>query len=281
MVTFPKLQLLNIQLRAGIVARTDESRTPPSMKYLKRHPFPVVAYFERVVAVSFAFPEAVLRPMVPDALEIDTFEGLGFVTVAMVWTRDLRPAGFPAFLGQDFFLSGFRVFTRFTDDTGRRLRGLNILRSETDKRRMVWMGNQLTRYRYRHVKVKIDESGAETRVQTYLANGCTSVDITLDNSSAAAELPAGSPFADWRTARQYAGPMPFTFSVEAEGSVVVIEGRRQDWSPRPTGVKKWQVGLFDEAPLRGTTPILANAFAVENIAYRWEKGRIVRPGGAR
>jgi len=47
-------------------------------KYLRRHPFPVVAHFERAVAVSFAFPEAVLRSIVPRALEIDTHEGLGF-----------------------------------------------------------------------------------------------------------------------------------------------------------------------------------------------------------
>ena len=260
---------------------TKELGTLPLMKFLKRHPFPVLAYFERVVAVSFAFPEAILRPLVPDALEIDTFEGLGFVTVAMVWTRDLRPACFPAFMGQDFFLSGYRVFTRFTDDTGRRLRGLKIICSETDKRRMAWMGNQLTRYNYRHVKVQIDESGGEMKVQSFLGNGNCSLDITLDVSSAAAELPEGSPFADWRTARQFAGPMPFTFSAEADGSVVVIEGRRQDWVPRPIRVKKWRVGLFDEAPLRGTTPILANAFAVEGISYRWEMGRIVKPGGAR
>ena len=274
-------QFLKIWRCICIVGWTKESGTLPSMKFLKSHPFPVIAYFDRVVAVSYAFPEAVLRPLVPDALEIDTFEGLGFLTVAMVWTRHLRPAGFPAFLGQDFFLSGFRVFTRFTDDKGRRLRGLKIVRSETDKRRMVWLGNQLTRYHYRHVKVQIQESDAEMRVQTFLGNGSSSVDITLDKSNAAAELPAGSPFGDWRTARQFAGPMPFTFSAEADGSVVVIEGRRQDWVPRPIGVKKWQVGLFDEAPLHGTTPILANAFAVEGISYRWEKGRIVRPGGAR
>jgi hypothetical protein len=30
---------------------------------LKHHPFPVLATLERVVAVSFAFPESVLRPL--------------------------------------------------------------------------------------------------------------------------------------------------------------------------------------------------------------------------
>ena len=90
---------------------------------LGRHPFPVVAWFDRVVAVSFAFPEVILRPFVPDVLEIDTYQGFGFVTVAMVWTKQLRPAGLPAFFGQDFLLAGYRVFTRMRDDSGRRLRG--------------------------------------------------------------------------------------------------------------------------------------------------------------
>src|SRR5260221_7098768 len=148
------------------------------LEHLRRHPFPVVAWFERVVAVSFAFPEAVLRPLVPSALEIDAYEGLGFVTVALVWTRRLRPAGFPAFLGQDFFLAGYRVFTRLRDVSGRRLRGLKIVRSETDQQRMVWAGNLVTRYCYRHVNVAILEEGAQTRVQTSLGDGTPTLDLT-------------------------------------------------------------------------------------------------------
>jgi uncharacterized protein YqjF (DUF2071 family) len=251
------------------------------LKFLKRHPFPVDAHLERVVAVSFAFPEAILRPLVPEALEIDTYTGLGFVTAAMVWTRNLRPTGFPTFLGQDFFLAGYRVFTRLRDSSGRRLRGLYILRSETDKRRMVWAGNLLTRYQYRRIHVQIEKSGKETRVKTSLTNAGPTLDIAFESSSETAALPEGSPFGDWQTARRFAGPMPFTFGAEGDGSFLVIEGSRQDWVPRPVRVKNWQVSLFDEAPLSGTKPILANAFAVEGVSYHWKKGQIVRPGGVK
>ncbi len=248
------------------------------MKYLKRHPFPVVATFDRVVAVSFAFPEEVLQPMVPPGLEIDGYEGFGFVTVALVWTRQLRPAGFPAFLGQDFFLAGYRIFTRLRDESGRRLRGLKIIGSETDKRRMVLLGNQMTGYRYRHVKLQIDTDGTETRIRTAAPDGKMTLDLSFDDAGGETGLPAGSPFPDWRTARRFAGPMPFTFSPEDDGSFVVIEGSRADWPPRPVALKRWQVGLFDEPPLKGHTPRPANAFAVNDIAYRWQRGRIVKPG---
>ena len=250
------------------------------MLFLHRHPFPVVAFFEKVLAVSFAFPEDAVRALVPHGLEIDGYNGFGFVTVALVWTRGLRPAGFPAFLGRDFFLAGYRVFTRLREPSGRRLRGLKILRSETDSHRMVWMGNLMTRYHYRHVHVTMREVGSEKSVETARGDGARTLFLSYDADGNDAPLPERSPFPDWHTARLFAGPMPFTFSPEADGSFVVIEGRRAEWVPRPVRILKWDVSLFRESPLRDVKPILANAFVVENVNYRWEKGRIVRPGSA-
>ena len=250
------------------------------LRFLTRHPFPVRAFFDRVVAVSFAFPEAILRPLVPAGLEIDGYEGFGFITVAMVWTRQLRPGGLPEFLGRDFFLAGYRVFTRLTDEQGRRLRGLRILRSETDKRAMEWLGNLLTGYRYRYVRVAFEQQGEDTRVRTVLPDGTETMEITFSATSESVSLPAGSPFPDWSTARRFAGPMPFTFSPEGDGSFIVIEGTRQHWTPLPIQVRQWKVALFNEPPLAGTTPILANAFSVSDVSYRWEKGRVVRPRNA-
>jgi hypothetical protein len=244
---------------------------------LQRHPFPVVAHFEKVIAISFAFPVEALRPFVSEPLEIDTYNDLGFVTVALVWTRLLRPAGFPQAFGNDFFLAGYRVFARMIDDTGGRLRGLKILRSETDKRRMVFMGNLLTRYNYRRVRPEIRQDGLVTEVATFLPDNSRTLHLRLESGEDVA-LPDASPFPDWRTARQFAGPMPFTFSPEPNGRCIVVEGRRSTWAPRPIRVAEWDVSLFDETSLRTVKPILANAFEVNDVAYRWEKGRLVRPG---
>lgn len=240
---------------------------------LKRHPFPVVAWFDRVVAVSFAFPTEVLRPLVPEPLEIDAYEGLGFVTVALVWTRALRPAGWPPLFGRSFFLAGYRIFTRLRDAQGRRLRGLKVLRSETDKASMVWLGNLMTHYHYRRVKLE----RSDTRVRTWSPEARETLDIGFDPDNEPDRPPEGSPFADLRAARQFAGPMPYTFDAEADGRFVVIEGKRADWTPKPLRIVHWKVGLFDEAPFRGVTPVLANAFKVEDVPYRWERGRLITP----
>lgn len=246
---------------------------------LRRHPFPVKAHFDRVVALSFAFPEHVIRPLVPPALSLDVFEGFAFVTVAMVWTRNLRPAWMPAMFGQDFFLAGYRVFTRLQEPSGRRLRGLRILRSTTDKHRMVRAGNIMTGYRYTHAEVRVQERDSLLQVTTIDQNGATSLDVALDVSPEATPgaipIPAGSPFPSWTEARRFAGPMPFTFSPESDDTMVVVEGSRQHWTPRPIVVNAWRVSMFDESPLSATTPVLANAFMVEHVDYAWARGRVV------
>ncbi len=247
------------------------------MTALQRHPFPVVARFDRVVALSFAFPEDALTPLVPPGLEMDAYDGNGFLTVALVWTRGLRPAGFPAFTGRDFFLAGYRIFTRLRTASGRNLRGLRILRTETDRRGMVFAGNLMTGYNYRHVRVRTSEVEGETRLVVTSGDGIRTLDLAFSAQTESAGLPPDSPFPDWRTARRFAGPMPFTFSPQADGSFMVIEGRRAGWQPQPVTVRKAVVAMFDESALAGVVPRLANAFSIENVDYRWERGVIMNP----
>ncbi len=100
----------------------------------KRHPLPVVAFSRHVLVLTYAVRRDALEGLLPPGLSLDTFRKLGFLAAAMVQTKRLRPAGLPAAMGGDFFLSGYRVFGRF-----QRGRGLRILRSETDSR---WRGRR-------------------------------------------------------------------------------------------------------------------------------------------
>src|SRR5947199_5071638 len=102
-----------------------------SPDFIKRHPIPISAFFRRSLVLTYALPRATLQPLLPPGLQLDTFGDLGFVAIAMVQTENLRPSFLPAAVGKDFFLIGYRVFTRFQTSDGRRLRGLRILRSDT------------------------------------------------------------------------------------------------------------------------------------------------------
>ena len=112
---------------------------------LRRHPFSIQAHFRYSLVLTFAYPEALLRPLLPDGLQLDTYAGCGFLAIALVRTEGLRPLGWPTWTGRNFFLSGYRIFSRFRAPDGRELRGLRILRSDADKWSMVRAGNLMTR----------------------------------------------------------------------------------------------------------------------------------------
>ena len=243
---------------------------------LKRHPIPIRAFFRHCLVLTYAFPEPVLRPLLPPGLTLDAWHGFGFLAVAMVQTEGLRPVGAPAALGQDFFLTGYRIFSRFRTRAGRSLRGLRILRSDTDKRRMVVAGNLLTHYNYVKCDVAAREGDGrlEIRIDT---GGEADLHVVADLAGKPAPLPEGSPFADLREARKFAGPLPYTFDYEAEtGSIVLIQGVRQRWDPQPVRVEVRECGFLRRPPFAAETPVLANAFHLQDVPYRWERG-VVEP----
>jgi len=67
------------------------------------NPFPVEAWFDFSITLTFAVPREELAARLPPCLEPDTFaDQWGFLAVAIVQTRDLRPRGLPRFLGSNF-----------------------------------------------------------------------------------------------------------------------------------------------------------------------------------
>lgn len=239
---------------------------------LKRHPLPVRAFFRHCLVLTYAFPERVLAPLLPPGLTLDTYKDLGFLAIALVQTEKLRPVGVPAALGQDFFLSGYRVFSRFRTAAGRSLRGLRILRSDTDRELMVSAGNLLTHYNYVKCEVRTREEDGklEVRIDT---GGEADLHVIADLAGKPAPLPEGSPFPDLKEARKFAGPLPFTFDYEEEThSIVRIQGIRQRWNPEPVAVEVRQCTFLEREPFASAPPVLANAFHLQDVPYRWERG---------
>jgi hypothetical protein len=239
--------------------------------FLKNHPFAVEAFFESSLVFTFAVPKEEIKYLVPECLELDTFHDTwAFIAVAMVQTKSLRPKGFPKALGNDFFLIGYRVFVRFTTNSGKNLRGLYILKSETDKKKMEFFGNMFTHYNYTTTDINQSKQNGTTKVRSNKSG----FEIEIDNADdEAIPLPAGSPFADWKEARRFAGPLPFTFTYNSAGKeVLIIEGVRENWKPMPVNVIDYNFSFISNLKLSDVK--LANAFVIRNIPYYWKKGRI-------
>jgi len=240
------------------------------LSFLKNHPFAVEAFFESSLVLTFAVPKEQLQHLIPECLQLDTFQDKwGFIAIAMVQTKDLRPKGFPKFMGNDFFLIGYRVFVRYTTNAGKNLRGLYILKSETDKKKMEAMGNIFTHYNY----TTTDISQTETELTKTISSDKSNFVLTIDKAEENISLPKHSPFADWKEARRFGGPLLFTFTVnDKKREVLIIEGVRQNWVPLPVKVIDYNFDLLKKLNIEN--PALANAFIIKNIPYYWKKGKI-------
>ena len=239
---------------------------------LQRHPVPVNAWFERCLVLTYACPAKELDSLLVPGLSLDTHRGCGFVAVALVQVRDLRPAFVPRMLGRDFFLAGFRVFVRFKGPDGRTRRGLRILRSLTDRRCMRVFGNLLTHYDYRpcEVQVRSTDNRLDIRVDTPVHDA--DLHVVTDLRPPHAPIPA-APFADWGEARRFAGPLPFTFDYEPQThSIIVIKGMRERWHPEAVTVRVLRNTFFDGPPFDALSPRLVSAFHLAGVPYRWERG---------
>jgi hypothetical protein len=250
---------------------------------LRRHPIPIRTFFRHSLVLTFAYPEETLRPLLPPGLTLDAYEGWGFLAIALVQTEGLRPAGLPAFLGRDFFLSGYRVFSRYRRADGKILRGLRILRSDADSALMVRFGNLLTHYRYRLCAAACVRSESALEIDVRTPGGEADLSVRASLEPAPAAPPDGSPFPDLETARRFAGPLPYTFDYEPESrSMVVIQGVRENWRPRPVHAEIRTCAFLARPPFDAAPRLLANAFLVESVPYRWERGVVspLAPEGA-
>lgn len=130
------------------------------------------------------------------------------------------------------------------------------------------MGNIFTHYKY----TTTDIQQVETTDTKTISSVKSKLRITVDKAGEDVQLPSQSPFTDWREARRFAGPLPFTFTYDpAKKEVLIIEGVRENWTPAPVRVLDYQVDFLDT--LNTDKPVLANAFIIKNIPYYWKKGK--------
>jgi hypothetical protein len=160
---------------------------------LKRHKVPIKAQLRASLVLAYAIPEEALTPLLPPGLTLDVYGGFGFLAIAMVETRNLRPAFLPASCGLNFFLAGYRIFTRYQTRGGRTLRGLRILRSGTNRRSMHVFGNLLTHYSYELSRCQHQRTDSTYTVEICSPHGDADLQVQADLLNEPDAPPAGSP----------------------------------------------------------------------------------------
>ena len=130
------------------------------------------------------------------------------------------------------------------------------------------LGNLFTHYNYTTTDISFQQKKEKTSIQSLKSD----FKLIIDNSDREAILPKNSPFENWKQARRFAGPLPFTFTYNSEKKeLLIIEGVRSNWKPTPINIMDYKFSFIDK--LRFKNVVLANVFRVNNIPYEWKKGK--------
>jgi hypothetical protein len=130
------------------------------------------------------------------------------------------------------------------------------------------MGNVFTRYNYSLTDVSIEKTGT---TDYHIRSSSSNLNIQVAKGNDLTALPEFSPFQDWKTAKKFAGPLPFSFTWDQnKKQMLTIEGKRENWTPQPLAVHAANIGFLNNLKLKSMQ--LANAFIVEDVPYYWKKG---------
>ncbi|MDR3614266.1 MAG: DUF2071 domain-containing protein [Candidatus Obscuribacterales bacterium] len=240
---------------------------------LKRHPIEMEADFGFVLVLTYAFPKAVLIPLLSPGLTLDTFGDLGFLAVAVVETFNMRVRGFPKAISKNYNLIGYRLFVRYRTLRGKNLRGLRIIRSDVNSKSMAITGNLLTHYSFEEAEIEYKREEDFVHLRSNSKDGRSELILIANINTPADYLPPGSPFSSVQEALKFAGPMPFTFDYEEEtNSIIRVEGVRQNWHPQPIEVDIEKFTFVHGPMFCDAEPLLCSAFYLQNIPYYWNRG---------
>lgn len=240
---------------------------------LRRHPFTIQAHLKTALVLTYAVRADALHRFLTPGLELDGLGDWGFLAIGLVETRDLRPQFLPKTWGMDFLLAGYRIFVRYRTAPGRTLRGLRILRSDTDRRSMERLGNLFTHYRYGRSRWTVERRRGRYAIEVKSSDGFADLQVEADLAEGDPLLPERSLFATLREARRFAGPLPFTFDYESQTrSMIRVEGVRHKWNPRLVAARVHRNTFLEQPGLRDAGAILASAFFVEDVPYAWRPG---------
>lgn len=134
---------------------------------------------------------------------------------------------------------------------------------------MTLLGNIFTHYKYTSTDIDLAKSISTIKIKSEKSG----LEVTINLEKETPNLPDNSPFNDWKEARKFAGPLPFTFTFNKyKKEVLIIEGVRENWIPKSIEVTKYHSDFINSFNFHGI--ILANAFIIWDVPYQWKKGKI-------
>lgn len=224
----------------------------------------ITGIIDRRILVNFTAEPEVAMAMIPAPFSPKLVNGKAVVGICLIRLKDVRPKGFPAFIGVGSENGAHRVAVQWTED-GELKEGVYIPRRDTSSRFKALVGGRLFPGRHYRAHFDVDEHDDNYNV-AFTSSDDTVVSI---NAKVAQDFPAGSIFNDLPTASAFFKTGSSGYSPNgSKYDGLFLKAYR--WEVQPLDVLNVQSSFFENEAmfLKGSVKF-DNALLMTNIAHDW------------
>jgi len=196
----------------------------------------------RILANYRVDPDALAR-ILPAPFRPKLIGGFGVAGICLIRLKQIRPRGFPQFMGISSENAAHRIAVEWDEDGAPR-EGVFIPRRDSSSRLNVLAGGRIFTGVHHHAHFEVEETADHFSVAIDSDDGLTHVRV---DATLARALPDGSVFGDVGRASEFfrGGSLGYSPSAQA-GRLDALELHSLDWRVEPLAVERIESSFFDD-----------------------------------
>ena len=228
------------------------------------------ALIKRRILVNFRATPEVAAQMIPDPFRPKLHNGHAIVGVCLIRLEEVRPKGWPKWMGIASENAAHRVAVEWTDAQGTTREGVYIPRRDTGSILNHWAGGRLFPGEHHLARFVVKEDGKHINFRMDACDGHVSVQVTGEETDA---LPADSCFASLAEASAYFETGSLGYSATRDPSR--LDGLRlktSTWRVSALQVSQVHSSVFADTKRFPTgSVVFDHALLMRDIEHEWHQ----------
>lgn len=225
---------------------------------------------KRRMLVNYRVEPAVMKRFLPPPFEPKLHRGYAVAGVCLIRLEQIRPAGFPRFLGISSENAAHRVAVTWTDTSGAPQEGVFIPRRDTGSLLNYLAGGRIFPGEHHLADFEVEDDNKQVNFSMRSRDGGVVVRLRGSDSDV---LPSSSCFSSMAEASKFfeGGSLGFSVTRDA-GRLDALRLCTSDWRVRPLNVEHVESSLFsDESVFPAGSVEFDHALMMRDIPHEWHQ----------
>ncbi len=225
---------------------------------------------KRRLLVNFRVDAEVMRRQLPEPFRPKLHQGFAIAGICLIRLEEIRPKGFPGFVGITSENAAHRIAVEWTDANGALREGVYIPRRDTSSRLNHWAGGTLFPGEHHLARFSVSDDGQSIDLAMQAKDGAASLRVSGHASDA---LPGTSCFESLLAASAFFEGGSVGYSVtQDETRLDGIALHTLEWKVNPLTVSLVESSYFEDTQrFPSGSVIFDHALIMRDLLHEWHQ----------